>query len=141
MGTASRPAAADAVVRKRMKAQARRDTAPELSIRRRLHAAGVRYRVDTRLENDLRVRGDLVWKGRRLVVFIDGCFWHGCPRHATQPKANHRWWVEKIGANVARDRKHDQELRSRGWRVLRFWEHEKPDEVANRILSELKKLK
>lgn len=116
-----------------MVAQRRRDTKPELEIRRRLHAAGVRFRVDVRPDEDLRVRGDLVWKGRRLAVFIDGCFWHGCPVHATTPKANREWWREKIDANVARDRRNDRALEARGWRVARFWEHEDPEEVVCQI--------
>lgn len=120
-----------------MEGQARRDTKPELEVRRRLHARGVRYRVDVRPESDLRLRGDLVWKGRRLVVFIDGCYWHGCPLHRTHPKANAEWWQEKIEANVARDRRHDRALRERGWRVLRFWEHEDADAVVDAIVAAL----
>lgn len=125
------------MVRARMQRQRRRDTKPEVEVRRLLHAAGIRFRVDARLEPDLRVRGDIVWRGRKVVVFVDGCFWHGCPRHATQPKANADWWRDKLAANVARDRRTDAELAARGWRVLRYWEHEPPTEVATDLLRAL----
>jgi DNA mismatch endonuclease (patch repair protein) len=120
-----------------MQRQRRRDTKPEVEVRRLLHAAGIRFRVNARLEPDLRVRGDIVWRGRKVVVFVDGCFWHGCPRHATQPKANADWWRDKLAANVARDRRTDAELAARGWRVLRYWEHEPPTEVATDLLRAL----
>jgi DNA mismatch endonuclease (patch repair protein) len=113
-----------------MQRQRRRDTKPEVEVRRLLHAAGLRFRVDVKPEPDLRVRADIVWRGRRIAVFIDGCFWHGCPQHATQPKANADWWRDKLAGNVARDRRTDAELTARGWRVLRYWEHEAPAEVA-----------
>lgn len=71
-----------------------------------------------------RRRADLAFASARVLVFVDGCFWHGCPTHATWPKANAAWWREKIEANVRRDRDADASLRSRGWQVLRFWEHE-----------------
>jgi DNA mismatch endonuclease (patch repair protein) len=116
-----------------MSRQRRRDTKPELEIRRRLHAAGLRYRVDVRLEADLRVRGDIVWAQDRVVVFVDGCYWHGCPLHGTAPKANAAWWRSKLDENVARDRRVDRTLDERGWLVLRFWEHEDPGQVASAI--------
>jgi DNA mismatch endonuclease (patch repair protein) len=120
-----------------MQRQRRRDTKPEVEIRRLLHAAGFRFRIDTVLEPDLRARGDIVWRGRKLVVFVDGCFWHGCPEHATQPKANADWWREKLAGNVARDRRTDAELIARGWRVLRYWEHERPADVVQDLARAL----
>src|SRR6478752_732050 len=120
----TRPAASSADIELRMKRQLRRDTKPELAVRRLLHAYGVRYRVDAKLEPGLRVRGDIVWRGRKIVVFVDGCFWHGCPVHATAPKANADWWREKLDANIARDKRTNAELIERGWKVMRFWEHE-----------------
>ena len=131
------PAASSEVVRARFRRQARRDTVPELAVRRRLHARGVRYRVDVRPCRETRARGDLVWKGRRLVVFIDGCFWHACPACGHQPTANSTWWAEKLAANVARDRRTDAVLTGLGWRVLRFWEHVDPEAVADVICGEL----
>jgi len=135
--TLTRPAASSALVRSRMRNQRRRDTQPELAVRRILHSRGIRYRVDTRPESDLRCKADLVWKGLHLVIFIDGCFWHGCPTHATRPKANQDWWAKKLDGNMERDRRADAELGARGWKVLRFWEHERPEEVADVICGQL----
>lgn len=133
----SAPAASSTTVQARFRRQGRRDTAPELAVRRRLHARGVRYRVDVRPCRETRARGDLVWKGRRLVVFIDGCFWHSCPTCGHQPNANAAWWAEKLTANVRRDRRTDAVLAAQGWRVLRFWEHEEPDAVVDAICAAL----
>lgn len=133
----SAPAASSTTVQARFRRQGRRDTAPELAVRRRLHARGVRYRVDVRPCRETRARGDLVWKGRRLVVFIDGCFWHSCPTCGHQPNANAAWWAEKLAANVRRDRRTDAVLAAQGWRVLRFWEHEEPDAVVDAICTAL----
>ncbi len=131
------PPPSSEVVRARFRRQGRRDTAHELAVRRRLHARGVRYRVDVRPCRETRARGDLVWKGRRLVVFLDGCFWHGCPTCGHLPRANRDWWTAKLAANVARDRRADAVLTGLGWRVLRFWEHEDPTEVADAICAAL----
>jgi len=106
-------------------------------VRQLLHARGVRYRVDARPEPDLRCKADIIWRALRLIVFIDGCFWHGCPDHATMPRANSEWWARKLSENVRRDRRTDSELAARGWTVLRFWEHEEPAEVADAICAEL----
>ncbi|OBA91682.1 very short patch repair endonuclease [Mycobacteriaceae bacterium 1482268.1] len=124
-----------------MRKQRRRDTQAELLVRQILHARGIRYRVDVRPEPDLRIRADIMWKGLRVVVFIDGCFWHGCPDHATQPKANEEWWAQKLEGNVRRDRWADSELVARGWTVLRFWEHEEPAIVADAICAHLADLR
>ena len=131
------PPPSSEAVRTRFRRQGRRETAPELAVRRRLHARGVRYRVDVRPCRETRARGDLVWKGRRLVVFLDGCFWHACPACGHQPTANSAWWAAKLSANVARDRRTDAVLRSLDWRVMRFWEHEDPDDVADAICAAL----
>lgn len=85
----------------------------------------------------MRARADLVWRGRRMAVFIDGCFWHGCPQHGTWPKANAEWWRSKIEGNKARDRRTDDQLTSRGWTILRFWEHEDAESVAAQIMKSL----
>lgn len=116
-----------------MQRQRRRDTTRELEIRRALHALGYRFRVDYRMEASLRTRGDIVFTRRRLVVFVDGCFWHGCPEHATAPKTNAEWWKEKLAANVARDRRVDTQLTDRGWTVLRVWEHESVADAVVKI--------
>jgi DNA mismatch endonuclease (patch repair protein) len=122
-----------------MERQRRRDTRAETEVRRRLHALGYRYRLDVKLEADLKARGDIVWKGRKVVVFIDGCFWHVCPEHGTFPKSNADWWRAKLRANVARDQRYTAELRERGWTVMRFWEHDDPGLVVASIVSQLQR--
>jgi len=116
-----------------MKAVRQRDTKAEMEVRRRLHAMGLRYRVDYPVLESSHRRADVVFPRLRVAIFIDGCFWHGCPIHGSEPKANAEFWRRKIEANVARDRDTDERLRAKGWTVLRFWEHEDPDRVANRI--------
>jgi DNA mismatch endonuclease (patch repair protein) len=81
----------------------------------------------------LRRRADVVFPRRRVAVFVDGCFWHGCPEHATSPKHNAEWWKEKLAANVRRDRDTDRRLSEAGWLVFRIWEHEDPRTAADRI--------
>jgi DNA mismatch endonuclease, patch repair protein len=137
----SRPVASSDSVRSRMSKQRNRDTQAELLVRQLLHARGVRYRVDARPEPDYRCKADIMWRALRLIVFIDGCFWHGCPDHATRPRANSEWWAQKLDANIRRDRRTDAELAARGWTVLRFWEHEEPAAVANAICAQLSKLR
>lgn len=117
----------------RMAAQRRRDTRPELQLRRILHSRGLRYRVDAMLPGLPRRRADLTFPTRRLVVFVDGCFWHGCPEHKTAPKNNASWWATKLARNVERDRETDAYLADLGWRVLRIWEHEDPGRAADRV--------
>lgn len=120
-------------IRRRMERQARRDTAPELAVRRALHAMGLRYRVDLSPLPGLRSRADIVFTCQRVAAFVDGCFWHGCPDHGTLPKHNAAWWAEKIEANRRRDRRVDDTLRAAGWVVVRIWEHEDPVAAAERI--------
>lgn len=137
----NRPPASSPSVRSRMSTQRRRDTAPEQQVRKCLHARGVRFRTDVKLEPTLRTRADIAWRGLKFAVFIDGCFWHGCPEHATRPTANAEWWAKKLDANAARDRRTDSALTSRGWTVRRYWEHEPPDGVANDIERVLTRLR
>lgn len=118
------PGASSPELSERMRTFPRRDTSPELELRRELWRRGLRYRVDRPLEGRRRRRADLTFVGARVVVFVDGCFWHACPEHGTSPKANAAWWSEKLARNVARDADTDEYLASQGWRVLRFWEHE-----------------
>lgn len=113
-----------------MQRQKRRDTGCEMAVRKLLHASGIRYRVDFRPLADQRFRVDIGWKTKQIAVFIDGCFWHGCSEHGTIPKKNSDWWESKLRSNAARDKRTDEVLRSRGWTVLRFWEHEPPTEVV-----------
>jgi DNA mismatch endonuclease (patch repair protein) len=115
-----------------MQVTPRRDTPCELALRSAVHRAGLRYRVDWPLPGTRR-RADLAFVGARVAVFVDGCFWHGCPEHATQPRANAAWWRDKLAANVARDRDTDATLRRAGWLVLRFWEHADMQAAAMRV--------
>src|SRR3954452_12998483 len=96
------------------KANRGRDTGPERQLRSALHQRGLRYRVNRRVEADLRATVDIACGPGRVAVFVDGCFWHRCPEHGTLPKANGDWWLRKLDANVARDRRNDAALRSRG---------------------------
>ncbi|MGW0289495.1 very short patch repair endonuclease [Streptomyces tuirus] len=113
-----------------MSRQASKDTAVELAVRRLLHAAGLRYRVEYPVPGLPRRRIDVAFPRVKVAVLIDGCFWHGCPRHATHPKANAEWWRTKLDRNMARDRETTEHLLAAGWRVLRFWEHTPAEEVA-----------
>ncbi|MFC5632843.1 very short patch repair endonuclease [Streptomyces bullii] len=118
-----------------MSRQASKDTSVELAVRRLLHAAGLRYRVEYPVPGMPRRRIDVAFPRAKVAVLIDGCFWHGCPQHATQPKANADWWRRKLDRNMARDRETTEHLLEAGWTVLRFWEHEAPAEVAVRVAA------
>jgi DNA mismatch endonuclease (patch repair protein) len=122
-----------------MSRQARRDTKPELELRRRLHHLGYRYRVNHPLPGLPRRRADLTFTARHVAVFVDGCFWHGCPEHATSPRNNGEWWAQKLAGNVARDRDTDRVLRDAGWEVIRIWEHESPDAAVRQVVEALTK--
>lgn len=127
----------DTATRARMRRQGRRDTKPELALRRELHARGKRFFVDRAPLKGLRRRADLVFPRRRVAVYVDGCFWHFCPVHGTAPKNNAAWWADKLAGNVARDRDTDARLRKAGWSVVRVWEHEDPVAAADRVSAEL----
>jgi DNA mismatch endonuclease (patch repair protein) len=118
-----------------MRSNKRRDTQPELLVRRILHARGLRYRVDLRVVRESRTRADIAFTRQRIAVFIDGCFWHSCPDHLHLPKANADYWVPKLARNVERDREATALLRGLGWTVLRFWEHELPEKVAEEVIE------
>lgn len=119
----------------RMSRQNRRDTAPEVAVRRILHAGGLRYRVNAPVPGMPRRTIDIVFPKAKVAVFLDGCFWHGCPQHATSPKSNAEWWRTKLDKNMARDTETTEHLTQEGWTVLRFWEHEPVDDVASRIAA------
>ena len=108
----------------RMSRQRTRDTEPELVLRRELHRRGMRYRVGYPVPGSPRRSIDIAFVGIRLAVFVDGCFWHGCPTHATWPMTNSQWWRDKIEANRKRDTDTDRLLREHDWESLRLWEHE-----------------
>ena len=98
-----------------------RDTAPELRLRLALYATGVRYRVNLRVEG---IKADIVHPRSRVAIFVDGCFWHGCPMHATRPATNQAYWLPKLDANRERDLRQTKRLSDAGWKVIRVWEHD-----------------
>ncbi|GJF20588.1 very short patch repair endonuclease [Streptomyces sp. HO565] len=120
-------------IRTRMSKQKSRDTEVELALRRALHAAGLRYRVHRRPLRGVRREADVLFGPAKVAVFVDGCFWHGCPTHATWPKSNADFWRTKIEGNRRRDRDTDERLASAGWLAVRVWEHEDPLVAAERV--------
>lgn len=113
-----------AAISSKMAAFPRRDTVPEMTLRRELHRRGLRYRVQLKVPGNRRRTIDLAFTRARVAVFVDGCFWHGCPLHGVQPRSNSEWWEWKIGRNRERDADTDALLVAEGWQVLRFWEHQ-----------------
>ena len=116
-----------------MRRQVRRNTKPELALRRELHRRGLRYRVDRSILPGSRRRHDIVFSRWKVVVDVRGCYWHACPLHATRPKANAEWWADKLSQNVRRDRDTEEQLRVHGWDVVIVWEHEAAKEAADRV--------
>lgn len=116
-----------------MQANKGRDTLPELALRRAVHARGLRYRVSTRPLPSLRRTADMVFSRAKVAVFLDGCFWHGCPEHHTVAKANSAYWADKVETNRRRDRETDDRLLANGWLVVRIWEHEDIASAADRV--------
>jgi DNA mismatch endonuclease (patch repair protein) len=114
-----------------------RDTRPERELRSELHRLGLRFRVHRAVVPGVRREADVVFAAARLAVFVDGCFWHGCPDHGTMAKANAAFWREKIETNRQRDADTDARLRASGWRVLRVWEHEDARAAARRVARAL----
>ncbi len=127
------PVASSAAALKRMKNARQRDTVPELAIRARLFRMGLRYRVDRKPIAELPRRADIVFGSAKVAVYINGCFWHGCPVHGTWPKKNAEFWRSKIEANQTRDMDTDRRLIEAGWMAVRIWEHEDPVDAATRI--------
>lgn len=125
-------------VRKGMQGNKRRDTNPELALRRAVHARGLRYRVDARPLTSVRRTADLLFTRARVAVFLDGCFWHGCPEHHTVAKTNAQFWAEKVRRNRERDAETDRLLAEAGWVVVRIWEHEDPAKAALRVEETVK---
>ena len=123
-----------------MKGNRRRDTKPERNLRSALFSRGLRYRVD----HPIRVAAvrrpihpDVVFTRAKVAVFVDGCFWHGCPQHGTKPQSNSEYWAAKLARNSERDRSYTELLEQAGWKVLRFWEHHDPEDAASAVLREI----
>jgi DNA mismatch endonuclease (patch repair protein) len=129
------PEASSEEVARRMRTTGRRDTAPEVSLRSKLHRLGLRYRVDKSPIRGVRRRADVVFGSAGVAVFVDGCFWHGCPVHSTWPKRNAVFWRDKIETNQRRDADTDRRLKEAGWLPIRVWEHEDPTEATARIAA------
>jgi len=122
-----------------MRGNTRRNTRFELSVRRLLYAGGYRYRVDAPIDvGGLRLRPDIVLKGRMIAVFLDGCFWHGCPIHGVKPRTNSHYWQEKIRRNKLRDRDYRRRMRKYGWTVIQAWEHESISVIVARIIAAIR---
>ncbi len=112
-----------------------RDTTSEVAVRSILHSRGRRFRKrhTIRLGGGRWTQPDAVFTRARVALFVDGCFWHRCPEHGTEPRANTAYWGPKLDRNVARDGATDTRLAEMGWTVVRAWEHEDPVDVADRV--------
>ncbi|SDQ35335.1 very short patch repair endonuclease [Quadrisphaera sp. DSM 44207] len=128
------PAASSPAAARTMRANRRRDTQPEVALRRELWRRGHRYLVDaTPAGTSRRRRADVLLRGARIAVFVDGCFWHSCPQHLSVPKRNREWWEVKLASVRERDARTDVELRAAGWVPVRIWEHEEPRAAVDRL--------
>ena len=116
------PLASSKLTRRVMQANVGRETAAERLVRSYLHRAGFRFRKDARPVRKLRCAADLVFRRHKICIFVDGCFWHRCPRCYRPPKSNQDYWLPKIARNCERDRQTNRSLRRMNWRVIRFWE-------------------
>lgn len=124
------PAPLNSSVRQQMQRMPDRDTKPEKLLRSELFGRGLRFRVNVR---SLPGSPDIVLSRAKIAVFVDGCYWHGCPVHKRAPVHNRAWWIQKIQGNQARDERNDSDLRADGWWVLRYWEHDDVDDIADEI--------
>jgi DNA mismatch endonuclease, patch repair protein len=132
------PFASNERVHHKMSQLSRRDTAPEIALRQELHRQGMRYYVHRRPLPSLRRQADIVFPRAKVAVFVDGCFWHGCPDHGRREHQTNSWyWPEKIRRNIERDRDTDQQLHAAGWTVVRVWEHVRPELGAQRVRTAL----
>lgn len=134
------PRASSPLVRRVMQANTSRDTAPEVRLRSQLHRLGLRFRKDRRPEAAYKCSADVVFPAARVCVFVDGCFWHGCPDHFTVPKKNSAWWCEKINDNSARDLRQTESLLCLGWCVIRVWEHDLKGPLLRTTAARIKKI-
>jgi len=132
--TASSPAAR-AVMRGN-----RSDSALERGLRSRLHRRGLRFRKHVNVVPGFRCKPDVVFTRARLAVFVHGCFWHSCPDHRSQPKANDSWWRDKLANTVARDQRNRAALEAAGWTVVELWEHQDLDEMTDEVVATLRGL-
>jgi DNA mismatch endonuclease (patch repair protein) len=127
--------ASSTAVRSVMLANPKRDTLPERRLRSALHRRGLRFRVTSRVEPDIKVVVDIVFAGSQVAVFVDGCYWHGCPAHGTTPRTNPEYWIPKIERTRRRDELNDQLLREAGWEPIHIWEHQPVEAAAERVAA------
>lgn len=125
---------------KRLQVTRQNDTSAEAAIRAQLRRLGVRFRVNTYADISVKTKPDIILRDHKVAVFVDGCFWHGCPKHATWPRANRQWWRAKIEGNIRRDLRNRARLRRVGWAVLRAWEHENAETAVKRILKTVRSI-
>lgn len=124
-------------IRRTMQSTRGRDTSAELAVRSAVHARGLRYRVSQRPIQSLARTADLVFTRARVAVFVDGCYWHGCPLHFRVPATNAEFWLAKIEGNRVRDVATDRVLVEHGWRVIRIWEHDSLGEATERVVAQV----
>ena len=134
------PGASSLAVRRVMQGNRKVDTKPEVRLRSALHASGFRFRKSLRIHaGEAAVTADIVFSRARVAVFIDGCFWHSCPRHGMLPKTNSTYWKAKLSRNVQRDARVRAALREAGWTIIRVWEHESTGLAVRRIARQLQR--
>lgn len=131
------PVQTNPVHSRRLRKQATKNTSPERTIRQLLYREGRRYRVHYPVPGMPRRTIDIAFPRRRVAVFVDGCFWHGCAEHARSSRTNLEYWEPKIAGNRYRDLETQRHLEDAGWTVLRIWEHEQAFESVDRILTAL----
>jgi DNA mismatch endonuclease (patch repair protein) len=124
-----------------MQSNRSKDTSLELAVRSALHRTGLRFRKHVQPIPGLRCIPDIVFPGRHLALFIDGCWWHACPEHGSYPQTNGSWWRTKLEANVARDRRNDEALMNANWHVMHVWEHQPIDEIVMAVRERLATLR
>lgn len=134
------PEPLDSSTRSRLAGQMRTDTGPEVALRKELWSRGFRYSLHRPIRGTRRTI-DIALVKHRVAVFVDGCFWHGCPKHGSTPTNNAEWWIRKLEANRRRDVDTNRILKSQGWTVVRVWEHETVKTAANRIQRAVSKLR
>jgi DNA mismatch endonuclease (patch repair protein) len=128
------PKASSAAVRHVMLENVGRETKPERKLRSLLFRSGLRFRKDYSPVPNERVTVDILFPRQRICIFVDGCFWHGCPLHFEIPKTHSSWWQEKIEDNRQRDARQTRLLTALGWTVIRMWEHEiKEDSISAKV--------
>jgi len=122
-----------------MQANVGHETSAERRVRSHLHWLGLRFRNDVKPLPELRCAADLVFRSAKICIFVDGCFWHGCPKHYQPPATNTSWWDEKIAANRARDRRNALVLTKAGWQVIRIWEHQVRPAILNKVAERIRR--